>query len=195
MPETDSQTAAQEAREQQAKEKAQEKPKPASKPAAKRAKPRAEKKDTKPAEKKDEKKNGKVEMDPDLALAHRATCLATGCDMENGRPNRKTDKVPFGASVNSSQVKAVKEAVKGKDITKLLGVSESQLKAYAQDVSAAKEWPEEGRKNMREFNKQFPQKMKMWARKDAAILYELLQERKRNARKSKSTKQPTPAAA
>ena len=191
---TDSQTAAAEAREQAKAEKPKPAPKPQKEGKSRGGKAAAPKSDAKP--KTPEKKDDKPKQidDPDLQLAHRATCLATGCDMENGRPNRKTDKVPFGASVNSTQVRAVREAVKGKDILKTISVTEAQLKAYAQDVSASKEWPEEGRKNMREFNKQFPPKMKMWARKDAAILYELLQERKRGARR-KTKKETTPTAA
>jgi hypothetical protein len=106
------------------------------------------------AEKKDDKP--KQQDDPNLQLAHRA----------------------------SKQVAAVKDAVKGKDILKLLGCSDAQLKGYATDRSKGADLPEETRKFLREFNKQFPPKMKMWARKDAAILYELVQERKRASRRS-----------
>jgi hypothetical protein len=186
---TESQKAAAEAREAakqgQDGEKAQparpktatqngEKPTPAAKP-PKADKPKAEKKDDKP----------KQQDDPNLQLAHRATVLATGCETkENGAPDRSTDKTKFGASVTSKQVAAVKDAVKGKDILKLLGCSDAQLKGYATDRSKGADLPEETRKFLREFNKQFPPKMKMWARKDAAILYELVQERKRASRRS-----------
>jgi hypothetical protein len=117
------------------------------------------------------------ESDPDLILAHKATALATGGSVAKDGTLTVGD-TKFGAPVNTTQVKAMHDALKGKGT----------------------DLPEEARKRLRELNGTFPSKMKMWARKDAAIAVVIHEERQASKRRTSApakskdkTREPVPA--
>jgi hypothetical protein len=133
------------------------------------------------------------ERDPDVILGHKATALATrGSVSKEGVLTVGERK--FGAACNATQVKAIREQVKGKNILQFLGgVSEKALKEYAQGDIKATELPESCKKALKELNAKFPPKMKMWPRKDAALLYVLHAERKAAQKKAAPKKEKVAA--
>jgi len=128
------------------------------------------------------------QRDPQLILAHKATALATRGKVDKDGA-LTVGQVRFGAAVNTTQVNAVQKAVKGKNLLQWLGCKESELRRYVQGETKASDLPEKTRGVLRELNATFPQKMKMWPRKDAAILLMLHEERKRGGG-ARATKKP-----
>lgn len=124
----------------------------------------------------------------DLLLGHEATALATKGKVVDGKLEK--GKVPFGASCNSTQVHLMREQLGRREVPVFLkGVKMTDLKGYVTGDKRLTDLPEETRAALKELNKKFPPKLKMWARKDAAILFMLHEERKRGARRK-----PTAAA-
>ena len=140
---------------------------------------------------------GKAEPRPksaEMLLANKATALATGRTVNKDGVIVGEQTRVFGAPVNSGQVVLIRDAVKGKNILQWLGCKEIELRRYAEGSIKASELPEAARKRLKELNGRFESRLKMWPRKDAAILYVLQQERKRGERKPKPSKpKPKPA--
>ena len=130
--------------------------------------------------------------DPDLQLAHKATAFAMQGEVENGKVVRT--KIKFGAPCSARQVGLMREQLKGKDILKSLHVSERKLAEYASGKVKATDLPEEARAAIKELNAKFDPKLKMWARKCAAIALMIHRERKSKARKPKAEQKEAVAA-
>ena len=101
--------------------------------------------------------------------------------------------VKFGAAVNTTQVREVAQRIKGKDVLRQMlgGVSLAALKRYAKGEVKATDLPEKARKGLKELNGSFDPKLKMWPRKDAAILVVMLEGRRKGAKKPPAPK-PAP---
>jgi hypothetical protein len=139
------------------------------------------------------------ESDPDLILAHKATALATGGSVAKDGTLTVGD-TKFGAPVNTTQVKAMHDALKGKNVPEYLKAPIGKLRDYAAGKIKGTDLPEEARKRLRELNGTFPSKMKMWARKDAAIAVVIHEERQASKRRTSApakskdkTREPVPA--
>ena len=174
-----------------AKPAAKAKPKPRAKSLAERHADAAEKAraEVKAASKRGKAKDApKRADDPDLRTAHEATALATGGSVSKDGA-LTVGEVKFGAAVNTTQIRLMREQVKGKNILQMLGgVSEAALRRYAKGECKATDLPEGARKGLKELNGKFPPKLKMWPRKDAAILCVINAERKRSSKKPTETK-------
>ena len=178
------------------KPKAKAKPRPKRKSAAKsaseklaeqgernRAKER-ELADKRKAEVKGAKTAAPRERSAEMVLANKATALATGGSVSKEGALRIGER-KFGAAVNAGQVELVASKVKGKNILQWLGCKEIDLRRYAAGEIKVGDLPEAARKRLKELNGQFDTRLKMWPRKDAAILYVLQQERKKGSRPKK----------
>ena len=139
--------------------------------------------------------------DPDLRMAHEATALATrGHVTKDGTlvipAKGDKDYHPFGASVNTTQVREMADRIKGKDPLRQMlgGVSLAALKRYARGEIKATDLPEKAKAGLKELNSTFDPKLKMWPRKNAAILVVMLEARKKGARKP-AAKSPEKVAA
>jgi hypothetical protein len=144
-----------------------------------------------------ETKRATPATDPDSRLAHKANALAFQgkCD-KDGVFDLESATVKFGARVTTVQIVAMREALKGKNIIKELGnVKLSDLKAYAAGSKRLVELSDETRAALKDLNKTFPPKMKMWARKDAVIAYILHTEERTKSNGKAKTQAPEKVAA
>jgi hypothetical protein len=105
---------------------------------------------------------------------------------KRGRELIEASGLPFGAPLTAIQVHAYREQVGRKEVPKMTGLSERQLRDYATGQVKAGELPKEAKKAIAEITQvvaALPEKV--WARKTALALLVIHLERKSAKRRTR----------